>query len=109
MRKTSLKIQMLAGNSLNSCLDSRSQEKSPLMTDRVSETGFLEVQISWRNGFIEDFSSFFCQIFGIFYDFSKWIASKALRKFEKASNMEKNDEKFNLPLAHFSGMYPIRH
>ena len=31
MRKTSLKIQMLAGNSLNVCPDSDSQKKLPLV------------------------------------------------------------------------------
>ena len=31
MRKTSLKIQMLAGNSLNVCPDSDSQKKLPLI------------------------------------------------------------------------------
>ena len=31
MRKQNLKIQMLAGNNLNSCPDSRSQEKPPLV------------------------------------------------------------------------------
>ena len=35
IRKTSLKIQMLAGNSLNVCPDSDSQKKLPLVTTIV--------------------------------------------------------------------------
>ena len=35
------------------------------------------------------FSSFFCLIFGIFDDFSKYSAPKALRNFKKSSNMPK--------------------
>ena len=80
--------------------------RGPLVTDQVPG-------ISRINGQVEqDFSSFFCQTFGIFDDFSMFHSAFGTLDFEKSSNMPKelakNEKKtlISLPYKHFSMVLP---
>ena len=61
--------------------------------------GFRVLEVMpWRNVFFKGklnkaFLHFFCQIFGIFNDFTKFCSTFGALHFEKSSNMAKNEEK----------------
>ena len=63
-----------------------------LVTNRVPEIGFLGTRNQPKNEFKASwtrFLLFFCQIFGIFDDFSKFCSTFSMHHFEKSSNMPK--------------------